>query len=182
MHHCCSSTVQKGSFRSNLNSTVYQGKRKIDGDWGGKQTDMNDSKIPVERCLPTILQRARVCMPPSPSLPQYVCSAPQASTACFWNAAKNLHSSYVVWDNPPPFLPHPSCSVPPTNSGWVSPLLSTALLRLYLYHALFLSWRRIFSLARPLPGIALLFGGGERLGNTSARGTSRVNDGTFSEK
>lgn len=32
--------------------------------------------------------------------------------------------------------------------SWVSPVLSIASLWLYLYHALFLSWRRIFSLSR----------------------------------
>lgn len=146
---------------------------------------MNGSKIPVEMCLPTILHRARFCTPPSPSLPQYVCSAPQASTACFWNAAKKLHSSYVVWDNPPS-LPSSPLMLGPSHqqcSGWVSPLLSTALLRLYLYHALFLSWRRIFSLALPLPGIALLFGGEGNDWATLVRGdTSRVNDKIFSVK
>lgn len=76
---------------------------------------MNSSKIPVERCFPTILHWARFCTPPSPSLPQYVCSVHQASTACFWNPAKKLHSSYVVWDNPlPSFLTPHAQSLPPT--------------------------------------------------------------------
>lgn len=172
MHHRCSSSVQKGSFSSNLNYTEYAGKRETEGNWGGKQTDMNGSKIPVERCLPTILQRARICMPPSPSLPQYVCSAPQAFYSLFLKCCQEL-AQLLRGMRQPPSLPSSPLMLSPSHQqwfGWVSPLLSTALLRLYLYHALFLSWRRIFSLALPLLGIALLFGGGERLDNTSARG------------
>lgn len=56
---------------------------------------------------------------------------------------------------PPLLLPSPSLPSSPLVPGpshqhccWVSPLLSIASLWLYLYHALFLSWRRIFSLSR----------------------------------
>ena len=109
-------------------------------------------EIPVERCLPTILLRARFCATQRPSLSQYVCSARQASEAHFWSAAKKLHSSCTAWDNPPPppFLPPSPLMLCPSHQhcfGWASPLLSIASLCLYLYRALFLSWRWIFSLS-----------------------------------
>lgn len=51
---------------------------------------------------------------------------------------------------PPPRLPSSPLMLSPSHQhcfGWVSPLLSIASLWLYLYHALFLSWWRIFSLS-----------------------------------
>lgn len=80
-----------------------------------------------------------------PSLSQYVCSARQASEAHIWNAAKKLHSSCTAWDNPPPhppppppFLPHPSCSAPPTNPALTGSFLSYLLLLSgFIYIALY---------------------------------------------
>lgn len=77
---------------------------------------MNGSKIPVERCLPTILQRARICMPPSPSLPQYVCSAPQAFYSLFLKCCQELAQLLRGMRQPPSlsFLTPHAQSLPPT--------------------------------------------------------------------
>lgn len=50
----------------------------------------------------------------------------------------------------PARLPSSPLTLGPSHQhcfSWVSPVLSIASLWLYLYHALFLSWRRIFSLS-----------------------------------
>lgn len=38
VHHRCSSSLKKGSFRSNWNNTEYAGQQSIEGDWRGKKT------------------------------------------------------------------------------------------------------------------------------------------------
>lgn len=134
MHCGCSWEGKKYSSRLYVDTSCQNNAEESDRRERHRQEKMkkkktDGNKIPVERCLPTILQGARFCTTQRPSSSQYVCSARQASEAHFWNAAKKLHSSCAAWNNPhptsstPSFLPHPSRYVPPTNTALAGSVL-----------------------------------------------------------